>query len=1400
MLIRDLVYMDQYGAFRSDVQLSDYDNPSLNLELLKNYIFTVSAPATSQAGRDFAAKNVLDKLKEAFSIKRAGSDLNRIVLTANYGRGKSHLALVLANLFSRPADSEEVQIIFDRLGHALNNPTQLNGYREFKQSKGEFLVIRLRGDAISDLQEGFLRALEQALEEHDSTRRIIPPFWYTQAEKWLNAQSQETLQKIDEYLKKEHTDLAILRQDLQKSGSYELIREAIKYAIGVYPDFGHELNLTELIDWAVKEVCVPNHLGGVLILFDEFSLFLQKYATARTPGKLQELLNGISNHPGESAFLAFTQLDIESVVDTYAYGNRREDIRRELDRLPRDKRARLFSLMEGVLDAYLKQDEAAWNTWWDKNHKVRPTMVRNLDTLLTYFPKRYSHTLQWDYDRVEKVVVRGCYPLHPLTTAILSTHTFEAGVGENARTALHFVRDRWEKGLPNQPAEREDGTPNFIFAIELVDFFGEQISKKWHQAYQEALENPRMQLNEEHQAVLKALLLQHAVGELEKVRNQRDQRELLSALSGISETQVASLLDELARNQVIQRNYSIYSLFPAGYRSPEAEKIIEEAAQKTPVDRTLLKEIAEEIPVCELTLGFGNSRDWAPCQMVLTKEDFNEKTLRELTSQYRIGNGIEGSPRGVIIWLLARSEEEKIWFRQQAQTLLDSVLGTTNFYPLPVLIILPKRANPDLLNAAQRRKALASLDQSKREEIGSILWNNEKRRAETDIRTGIFHLLGDLDHYLDVNRQLHEYALPRVYMASVQTLGRHSIKEVLAACYRQAYPYRVEFSDKPVLTKGPNHLRTAVENISRALFEDAVGPSIRNLKNQDMQYNIAVNFLANKWGLLNAQNNFIIQPPTSRAPREAWNRLENVFSPGSGETSAKNVLVELLNPPYGHDYNTLTLLLAAWIGFHRYEIQLSLNGRIQSLEQLKEVLTAPKDFLDTLVTQGFTIRRIDIEEQFKEINTIIERIEKKGSPFSIDEAHQAISKLNQAQSYPHLPENRRELIKSRRSLLEQELAKAQEYDQQIRQWNSQLQLANFEQLLEMRDRLREFSAPDLVTPLEPDVNILRSNWEKRLEQTLDIYCVQHSQLTDVSHYKANEDKLRKVLEKLTEYPILANKVESAYAQLKQQYEELKQAESEKTVRDEIKNMEPSARLATLYQYRTRLAELQNLSRKTENLRKDKIEQIENRIRQFEQLVEVLPERIEKAKKLSELQSQKDLLLRNLDQTQETPLHQRLTSILDRIKHLESFFESLRYLDFMPRRTPSDLDRISQQIDEVERRYSNILAQAQWDVLNQKRQEVAAIRQQAEQEAHLWLIDLITRYENGAKSSELLAIAQNPPEFLRDEDRDRLAQLIQTLQQKIKEDTLLQIEDLFRKLNADARRECLRRLQELAEEL
>lgn len=1402
MLIKDLVHIDEHGAFRSDVQLSDYDNVALNRELLRNYIFTVSAPSTSSAGRDVSAKDVLKMLRDAFTLERIE---NRIVLTANFGRGKSHLALTLANFFSRPAESDEVRIIFERLGQALNNPAELSGYRDFKQGKGEFLVIRLRGDGFDDLQEGFLRALEQALNEHDCTRGMELPFWHARAEAWLDGLTGDTRQKAEAFLARYNTDLASLRQEVRKSGTYELIRETFKHLTGAYPDFGREVSLKDLVLWAVDEVCVPNKMGGLLVLFDEFSLFLQKYATSRAAGKLQDLLNGIADRQGKSAFLAFTQIELESVLETYAQGTRRDDVKKELDRLPRDKRARLFSLMEGVLASYMKQNEATWEAW-RQNQLIRAAIVRNRETLYEYFSQRYSSTLQWGPQQIEQTIVKGCFPLHPLTTAILSNHTFEAGAGENPRTALHFVRDRWEKGLPEQPAEREDGNPNFVFAIELVDFFGEQISKKWYEAYQAALQNSRIPLNEEHRAALKALLLQQAVSALDRKKaSGSDQLELLSALSGLPESRLKDVLREMSENRVIEFDpyRKVSYLLPAGVRSLEADKIIEEAVQKTPIDRALLEEIAEFIPSLTISQQFGHADDWAPRQVILTEEFFTPETLKTLLLPYRAGQGgIEEGTRGLVVWLLAQTEEEKMRLRQNAQKVLDGALGA-NPHPLPAVILLPNQPTPGLLHAARRKKALANLGHAEREKIGSIVYESECKRAKSDFELN-FGMFFDPERYADLPRQPHEYALPQVYRTSAEIQKNVSLRNVLSQIYRRAYAHRVDFyTQYSVGGKGPNKLREAVQKVALGLFSDAIAGSLATLREQkqDIQAYITKNYLPVQWGLLSAET-YAIQPPTSLALREAWNRLEAAFPPGCKETRAREVLLELLNPPYGHDYNTLTLLLAAWMGFRRHEIRISLGGQLMSLEKFKNYFDEtknPKNFLDQLiVTSPLAISRINADEMFAEVDSILEQI-RQNRPFSMAQAQQALAKLQQAQENPSLSSERREAIESYAPRLKEAIAAAQEYDSHVSIWLNDFAKGDVENLLALRASLDKLTPPVLVSPSQPAPDQLRNNWETRLARELEIFCKRYSQLDDVSDYKAHQAQLQKAQRSLKEYPALCSKVEAALAALNQRRDELKQLESEKSIIAEIKSMADSAGLADLYRYQTRLAEFKNLSAQTEKLRQEKRDKIENRIRQFEQLAQALSQSIESASALDIVRQQKDYLIRNIDQVQGTPLYQSLTAIKEKIERLEEFFERFLELDKMPANSPEDLNGLEAQIMSLQAEFASWLSPTQVNLLTGKQQQLTETRLRKTQEAQRWLVDLANRYKTGAKLDELLRMAQNPPSFLSAEGMTRVEEVKKELQERIEKDCLLKIESLFAELNPSARRECLRRLQEMVDQ-
>jgi hypothetical protein len=1400
MRISDLVRMDASGDFRSDVQLSDFDNPTLNLELLSNYILTVHAPATYGAQqRSLSARDVLDQLRTILTVERAE---NRIVLTANYGHGKSHLALVLANFFGRSSDSLEVKTVLSRLDQALNNPAQFAGYRDFKKSKGEFLVVRLQGDALSDLQDGFIRALEQALREHDATHHIEIPFWDGPAKKWLDDLSGERRQAAEAFLATQKTDLSLLTAGLRRQGAYELVRELAKHVTGMYPDFGREVSLEDLVLWAVDQVCVPLKLGGLLVLFDEFSLFLQKYAAARTVGKLQELLNGISKRQGKSAFLAFSQQDVDSVAETYAQGQRRDDVKKELERLPKDKRAQLYSLMEGVLASYLKQDAASWYAWYEQPSR-KGTFVQAREIVSTHFRRRYTEDLKWDSQALTEKVVMGCFPLHPLTTAFLSVHTFESGAGDNPRTALQFVRRTWQE-MRQQPAELPDGRPNFVFPVALVEFFDEQLSKRWHAAYRHAVETAPQAVSEEQLKIMQALLLQQAVG---LKASGGDQVDLLHHLSGQGRDEIKRGLQDLAAQRVIQFDpvHKVSSLWPASTRPQEVEEVIQKAVDNTAVDRNLMEMITNQLSsVGVSSLDFGHTSDWSPRQVALTAEMFTTAELKKLLPSYRSGvNGIEEGPRGLVIWLVAQTEEEKTDLRQNAQSVLSEALGDAAS-PLPVVIVLPKRAAAGLVSSTRRLKALENLSANEREKIGSVIYQQERGLAEVNFRSSLEDLVDDMGFYADKQRNLVEYALPSTYRASVQALRDLSLKAVVTECYRQAYAYRVEFyTQYAVGGKGPNQLRSATQKVAIWLFGDTAGNSVPNLGKKDIQYQIAATYLTQKWGLL-AAGTHAIQRPTSRPLQQAWDLFEETFLPGCRDVPACSVLVNLLNPPYGHDYNTLTLLLAAWIGFHQHELRLSLNGRLVSLNDLKSFFDEAKhsqDFLNRVcVLSPLFIGRTKPDEMFAQVTGVLEQI-RQGTPFTIAQAHEALTRLEQAQSSPRLPETKREEIEQLRPRLEATLEAAEEYDREAAAWLGKVSTSDLDDLLQIRDISKNLPVLSLVTPSQPPLETLVGRWETAVQASLTAFCTRYASLSDLADYKTHEGRLKHAHKALEQFPQFVQQVYKALEILSLTRVELQKREGEKASVAEINSMTPSAALAALYDYREKLASLIDLSPQTARLRDEKLNRITTRIQQYEQIAVALPQAIERATQASDLRQQRDLLLRNLGQLEGTQFHQSLVALQERVERLETFFEALRDIASVPCRTPDDLTNLEAQLADLETEFAAWLGPTQRALLEQKKQGFGNLHRQKTQEAASWLAELTRRDSNGENPENLLRQAETPPAFLPPEGCTSLEQFRLRLRQRLNENALLQIEALFQRIaDPEARRECLKRLQALVDAL
>lgn len=1401
MLIEELVSMDLQGDFRSDVQLSDYENPALNKELLRKYIFTTQAPATiGAAQRNLAATDVVDMLKTALTVERYD---NRIVLTANYGRGKSHLALALANFFARPTTSDEVTIVLERLQQSISNTSQWAGYREFKRSKGEFLVVRLQGDAISDLQEGFVRALEQALTEHDSTRNVEIPFWYQNAEKWLNGLRQEEKQRAEAFLATQHTDLPGLSASLRRQGAYEQVRELVKHLTGMNPDFGRDISLEDLVLWAVDDVCKPNKLGGLLVLFDEFSLFLQKYATSRSAGKLQEMLNGISKRQGKSVFLAFSQQDVDTVAEAYSQGQRREDVKKELERLPKDKRASLYSLMESVLAAYLRQNENNWQVW---RPQIKGWLTQVRTIVYEHFGKRYSTELRWNPEAFEERVAKGCFPLHPLTTAILSAHNFETGAGENPRTALQFVRRAWED-LRGQPAQ-EAGKPNFVYPIALVDFFGEQLSKRWHSAYRSALETAPRVLSDDERKLLQALFVQQAVNLKARAGAQI---ELLTHISGLDSPSVKRGIKDLVALRVAYTDpiSKATYLYPATSRPQEVEELIQKAVEATPIDHAVMEKIASTVPTPSVDLKLGHASecgyasDWAPKQVVLAASTFTAKELRSLLQPYRAHmNGIEEGPRGLVVWLVAQTEDEKIGVRQTAQGILDEVVATTS-HPLPVIIMLPRRAVPDLVEATRRLIAIEKLTSTDREKVGSVMYQQELGLAQNSFQQTLDKLIEDRRYPADIPRELADFVLPGAYRASVQTLRERSLKAVLSECYRLAYAYRVEFySQYSVGGKGPNNLRKAVQNVTLWLVSDNAGSSIRNLGSKDIPYQLSTLYLTQKWGLLSADT-YAIQRPTSIDLQQAWDLLESTYHPGCNEVAVGPVLLTLLNPPYGHDYNTLVLLLASWIGYHQHEIRLALSGKVIAPSQLKQLFDdskSPQDFLNRVsAVTPLRISRSKSDELFAQISAVVDKVRRSGR-FTIAEADEALADLEIMLTNPRLPESTRESILREKPRLEGALRQAQEYDAKTSTLLDELQTSDINKLLRLQHSFGSIPSLSFVDATRPSLAELQKQWTTAVQDALRRHCARYSALADVGEYKAHERELQIVRKELARYPEWMHQINEALEQLAQRHAELQKLEGEKTIAARLKTMRSSAALRDLYEYRSELASLTDLSPQTARLRDQKSSEIEDRILQYERFATVLPQAVERAVTREELRQQRDKLLSNLSQVQDTPLHTLLLEAQARIQHLLDFFEDLKALDRFPRNVPAELDALEAKILDIETTYGAWLSAIQQKLLEIKKAETLDVRKRKAAEARNWLDTLARRQVSGESPGALLRQVESPPAFLDDSGRSQLAEIKQSLQRQLENDLVALIEAKFQEIrDRETRRRCLVQLQQLMDD-
>lgn len=1421
--IKDIVQLDTKGEFRSDVQLSDFDNPSLNLSLLQSYIFSVSIP--DSFGTQTKAIAGLGLLEEVIKAFRYDQFENRFVAVANYGHGKSHLALVLANLFSKPVDSPEVQTIFERIQYASSNPAKVQGYREFKEDRKEFLVLRLRGDDPRPLRQQFFRALKQALSEHEATHGVEPPFWVNQAKQYLKSLTHEQLEIANAFLEANyHLDVPALLQEIEeyREQAYTQYEDLFAHlSHGIRPNLDANVSLREAVGWAVRKHCAKDKpLGGLLILFDEFSLYVQRYARDKAVGELQDLLQGVQDQRERAVFLAFAQHDPDEVATQMLHGGQPlQSLKKELDRLPR--RFALYSLMESVLDAYLKQDPGAWDEFL-QNPRVKGTLFGSeSETTWDLFNKHYDSELMWTNQKFRDVVVKGCFPLHPTTTALLCQLKMRQGQDiSGTRTVLGFVRDQLDS-IEDLPAH-ENGRVNWILPIALVDYFGERLvgdNAAIYEAYLNARHNLDLLLGDsaidEQRKVLKALLLQHVAN---LPGTHRKQVALLAHLSGIDEDIALKSLKELSERNITRYDslQGINVFWQVGTNPQRLEEAIEE--KKQGIDRDPGKILGELNRLLEsdpfyafgsvkVDVEWGHPDDWAASEFIISQ---SAGTSNKETFPFRLtGRGLEDGGRGVVVWALLEDESERDALRKLAQAYVakQGELAGSPDAPLPVIVMLPKAPVPELMELYIRYKALDAVgkDRDLVKEIGQQTYENEVDRTKADMKKALDRLRGDRGdsgRVWDIPRDAAEIVVPDAYRAVIAASGNgRSIKYVLKQLYELAYRVRPPkfFTQYSALqTRGQNRLRTAVKTVAKNLLRDGIGNAINGMDN--VSSDLCTIYLSpRQWGLLTS--GYELQEPASPRLKDAWTLLENTFKPGTRDAPVKNVIPTLLTPPYGFDYNTALLLLAGWIGYHRSELLISYGGPQISLNRLEEQIEGTKtsrDFLNWACIGPLAITRRDPSEALKEMREIRAKIE-AGERFSQAAAQDALRTLEEFAAQEKRPADQRQQASGTASQLKKALEAAQKYDAEAQVILRDLEVqSEVSELLALRQKKSELIPSDLVETVQPPISEIETRILAKLEQALGRERQRIQGLADITQVGAARNKLHNIQKQLNRQGLtnLADQVAAIESTLKDRIVLLQTAEKEKHHLEVMKAMSPSARLEKLRDYRQQLEAMQLVSPEAIQERARKLDAIKKEIETLEQFVGNILDRVCSVDPADAQQLSNEIIRHETRYQDEEPLS-KLSKAKTYLDLLDKYNKALHEVAGMPLASPRDLESVCSRLDRISSSFGDRLSKVHLAKVSEVRQRVENVANVKRRDAVKWLDELERECDKTTSWSSLLQKLQGPPPFLPQESTERLNLLRARVQERLDQDQIAKIEILFQSLGSrEKRKECLDRLQQL----
>jgi hypothetical protein len=1231
--IRNLVSVNTQATLTRGVQLSWYGDPrqaNENERLASGYIFSHGAAT----GNLRSAIDIFTRVRE--TLNTSGTH-NVFTIVAQYGHGKSHFALVLANYFGRTPGDPVLDRIINQIGACTNANTEYL-FRAFKtEAQKPQLVVRLSGHDFTDLRRGFMQALRRALSENKRCQNYQIGAVSLSAAKWLHTLTGEKQQQAEDILGEVYqTDLDTLIGALE---AFDSTKESIardlsaRFNNGFPVDFGADLNLQEVINKVISDLCVgadaPFH--KMVVLFDELGVYAGKWCQDHmAAGDLapQQILEACDSNKGRMCMVAFIQREVPEMVK--GYDHVRDDFRRWIERFPPETTFRLESSLEQVIQGLLTKNHPAWGDF-ARDHM--PRIDKAVTAAWQILPSYQNKPEQWTQSKFTNIVGVGAFPLHPVTTGLLCNLEFTQG----ARTIIEVVTTAVQN-KDDESAVLPNGELNFVLPTFLVDEFGIYFEgqESRYSLYKNAYEKLGSNAPATFYQVLKALFLFQAGG-LKRYGNQ-PHAQILAQLCSLRDDEVAAALKQLdeahgvIRFSQASREYEFTGLGTS--RNEIRQMLIRQTAgQRVPSLAAKLANLnlLEGVQRTEDTEanGFkaehgigGGGREWHLAPRLVDAAKLSDDAIKRAYTEVR-GTG---EARGVVIYLISSDSDELENAQERAEETLNK-LREGDYY-FPVVIAIP--ASPIIIEQELLiHDALKGWGQALRDYHGEAYNDaikDSKRRLDEAVTAHFRH-------------EMMNYYVARAVREKFRGNEANHLEQIANRLFAQAFPERVP-SDSNLMNLSSNPGNSKVAVLACHLLNNNVSSLF-----DTPAKNLATAVLhegQGKWGVLTPTNR--LQEPQDERVARSWQMLDGaVLEDSPVEFSQLNK--RLQGMPYGHDDYTLTLLYAAWIGFNKNELLYfgSLGGQNNTLQQLSLAefqgkITRAKDFIKWLNESRVQIQRPHrnarrrASEYLKQIENVTE----------YEKAAKLVNKFDEVIATLSADSEVRTRILDQARKLGTEIKKVHEHTKTLEDLRGRIEKTHVvRELLIINDNFPKPPETFLIYDANPHIEtkrFLNARIEAEVAKQTQQPLKRREEYEAVkNHLKEMKDALRQSGRQDLEHLCVA-----ALERIDAEYEALKSKEKEAAIVSEVESFKANeAGLAASRKQAAHIEELlkTKLAAASENTRariERSFQQANKRVSALEEWVAALPQVIEAATELSKVRELRDEINKRERDYADTP--------------------------------------------------------------------------------------------------------------------------------------------------------------------